>query len=126
MWSHWASSALFTCRDRPLRGYARKRAEALDTGLYQYQPILYLMLERDGKVAEMLERPASSSGSYSKARILSPSILKQGGGVPMTDSGKFAHYSPANIGYDVVWLQRGERARAACRLGSPPGGRFRR
>ena len=30
-------------------------------------------------------------------------ILPESGGVLMTNSGKFAHYSPANIGYDVVY-----------------------
>jgi len=30
-------------------------------------------------------------------------ILPEGGGVLMTNSGKFAHYTPANTGYDVVY-----------------------
>ena len=30
-------------------------------------------------------------------------ILPSGGGVLMTNSGKFAHYGPANLGYDVVY-----------------------
>jgi hypothetical protein len=30
-------------------------------------------------------------------------ILKPGGGLLMTNSGKFAHYAPNNIGYDVVY-----------------------
>jgi predicted aconitase len=30
-------------------------------------------------------------------------ILPEEGGVLMTNSGKFAHYGPANTGYDVVY-----------------------
>ena len=30
-------------------------------------------------------------------------ILPPGGGVLMTNSGKFAHYGPANLGYEVVY-----------------------
>jgi hypothetical protein len=30
-------------------------------------------------------------------------ILPPGGGVLMTNSGKFAHYAPSNTGYDVVY-----------------------
>ena len=30
-------------------------------------------------------------------------ILPPGGGVLMTNSGKFAHYTPANTGYEVVY-----------------------
>ena len=30
-------------------------------------------------------------------------ILPAGGGVVMTSSGKFAHYTPANTGYAVVY-----------------------
>lgn len=30
-------------------------------------------------------------------------IMKEGGGLLMTNSGKFAHYAPANVGYDVVY-----------------------
>ncbi len=30
-------------------------------------------------------------------------ILPEGGGVLMTNSGKFAHYTPANTGYRVVY-----------------------
>ena len=30
-------------------------------------------------------------------------ILPMGGGVLVTNSGKFAHYTPANTGYDVVF-----------------------
>jgi predicted aconitase len=29
--------------------------------------------------------------------------LPAGGGVLMTNSGKFAHYGPSNTGYDVVY-----------------------
>jgi hypothetical protein len=31
------------------------------------------------------------------------SILPDGGGTLMTNSGKFAHYTPPNVGYDVVY-----------------------
>ncbi len=34
--------------------------------------------------------------------VIAP-VLPAGGGVLMTNSAKFAHYAPANIGYDVVY-----------------------
>lgn len=58
------------------------------------------LLEKQGRVAEM--RAAGVEFVTDTCIIVTP-ILKQGGGVLMTDSGKFAYYSPANIGYDVVY-----------------------
>lgn len=42
-------------------------------------------------------------------------IVRQKGGVLMTNSGKFAHYSPGNIGFEVVFGSLAECVRSAAR-----------
>ena len=40
-------------------------------------------------------------------------ILKQASGVLMTNSGKFAHYSPSTVNHDVVYGSLGDCVRSA-------------
>ena len=57
-------------------------------------------VEADG-TAESL-RSADVTVVVDTCVVVTP-ILPDRGGVLMTDSGKFAHYGPANTGYDVVY-----------------------
>ncbi len=57
-------------------------------------------LERAGRVATL--RNAGIELVADTCVVVTP-ILPERGGVLMTNSGKFAHYTPANTGYDVVY-----------------------
>jgi len=57
-------------------------------------------LEDEGAVHDL--REAGVDIVVDTCVVVTP-ILPDGGGVLMTDSGKFAHYGPANTGYDVVY-----------------------
>ena len=52
-------------------------------------------------------------------------ILPDGGGVLVTNSGKFAHYTPANTGYEVVFASLRDcvnsaiTGRLSCEFGGP-------
>ena len=58
------------------------------------------ILERQGKVAEMT---AAGVEFLTDTCVVVTPILPPTGGVLMTDSGKFAHYTPPNTGYAVAY-----------------------
>lgn len=45
--------------------------------------------------------------------VVAPILRTQAGGVLMTNSGKFAHYAPGNVGFDVVFGSLAECVRSA-------------
>ena len=57
-------------------------------------------LRRRGRLAALEE--AGVEIVVDTCVVVTP-ILPEGGGVLMTNSGKFAHYTPSNTGYDVVY-----------------------
>ncbi len=57
-------------------------------------------LESQGRADEL--RQAGVEIVVDTCVVVTP-ILPEGGGVLMTNSGKFAHYTPANTGYEVVY-----------------------
>jgi predicted aconitase len=57
-------------------------------------------LEDQGRAAAL--RGAGVEIVVDTCVVVTP-ILPAGGGVLMTNSGKFAHYTPANTGYEVVY-----------------------
>ena len=58
------------------------------------------ILERQGKVEEMT---AAGVEFITDTCVVVTPILPPTGGVLMTDSGKFAHYTPPNTGYSVAY-----------------------
>jgi len=58
------------------------------------------VLERQGKLAEM---EAAGVEFITDTCVVVTPILPPTGGVLMTDSGKFAHYTPPNTGYSVAY-----------------------
>ncbi|HEX3848398.1 MAG TPA: aconitase X catalytic domain-containing protein [Steroidobacteraceae bacterium] len=55
--------------------------------------------------AEGIEQSLTSKGvrCIADTCVVVTPVLPEGGGVLVTNSGKFAHYTPANTGYDVVF-----------------------
>ena len=45
--------------------------------------------------------------------VVTPIVKAPAGGILMTNSGKFAHYTPGNIGFDVVFGSLEECVRSA-------------
>jgi predicted aconitase len=74
-------------------------------------------LERQGRLARLAE--AGITVVADTCVVVAP-ILPARGGVLMTNSGKFAHYTPANTGYQVMY-----GSLADC-LASAASGRVRR
>lgn len=62
--------------------------------------LVYSVLERQGRAAAMAE--AGVEFVTDTCVVVTP-ILRQAHGVLMTDSGKFAHYTPGNTGHAVVY-----------------------
>ncbi len=72
----------------------------------------YRQLESAGQL-----RPLEEAGArivVDTCVVVTP-ILPPAGGVLMTNSGKFAHYTPANTGYDVVYGSLEDCVRSAAR-----------
>lgn len=67
-------------------------------------------LERDGRLQELAA--AGVSLVVDTCIVVTP-ILPAGGGVLFTNSGKFAYYAPATIGYDVVYGSLGDCVESA-------------
>ena len=57
-------------------------------------------LEEEGRLEPLLD--AGIDIVVDTCVVVTP-ILPEGGGVLMTNSGKFAHYGPANTGYEAIY-----------------------
>jgi len=65
---------------------------------------VYVCTRRDLVAAmDLSDLEAAGAVIVADTCIVVTPILPQGHGVLMTNSGKFAHYGPANLGYDVVY-----------------------
>jgi predicted aconitase len=76
---------------------------ALATG-QRFRIPVYVCTRRDlVRALDLSDLEAAGAVIVADTCVVVTPILPEGRGVLMTNSGKFAHYGPANLGYDVVY-----------------------